>query len=226
MELLDFTVVTDAWQIFTDGILLTVFLTIITCVGGVFFGIICAWCRVFGAHWIRWLVSSYVEFFRNTPFLVQLFFIYFGLPAVGFKLTSVTASVLALILNLTAYACEIIRAGIDATPKGQFDAAQSLALNQWQVFTRIVIPPALGRVWTGLTSQLIIIMLATSLCSQISAPELSYVANFIAGRTFRTFEPYVVATIAYLILAILLREFLYWLGPKVIFKNLERGVAS
>ena len=120
-------------------------------------------------------------------------------------------------LNLGAYACEQIRAGIEATPRGQLEAAMSLALNRWQTFTRVVLPPSLGRVWPALTGQMIIVMLGSAVCSQISTEELSYAANLISSRTFRSFESYIVVTLVYLMLAVLLRQFLVWIGPRFIF---------
>jgi polar amino acid transport system permease protein len=217
MSILHFSSVLQAWPLFLDGLWLTVVLTIVSCFLGTVLGIFCAWSRIHGAAWLRIGVACYVEVFRNTPFLVQIFFIYFGLPSIGLKLNSVTASVVSLTLNLGAYACEIVRAGIEATPRGQIEAAESLALNRWHVFTRVVIPPALARIWSGLSSQLVIMLLASALCSQISAAELSYAANFIAGKTFRSFESYIVVTGCYLVLAIALRGFLKWLGPQFIF---------
>ena len=80
--------------------------------------------------WLRWVAGTYVELIRNTPFIVQLFFVFFGLPAAGVKLTPEIASVIAMVINLGAYAAEIVRAGIEATPKGQYEAAASLALTQ------------------------------------------------------------------------------------------------
>ena len=133
------------------------------------------------------------------------------------KMSAVPASLVALVLNLGAYACEIFRAGLQATPRGQIEAAHSLALSRWQVFAYVLIPPALARVWSALVSQLVIIMLASSVCSQISAQELSYQANFVAGKTFRSFESFAMVTFAYLLLAILQRKLLLWAGPRFIF---------
>ena len=85
--------------------------------------------------WLKAIVGGYVELIRNTPFIVQLFFIFFGLPGIGVKLSPETASVIAMVINLGAYAAEIVRAGIETTPQGQIEAAQSLALTELQVFT-------------------------------------------------------------------------------------------
>lgn len=216
---LDFTIIHEAWPLFLDGLLLTVFLTIITSLAGTSLGVMCAWCLTQGSKVVRVFVLCYVELFRNTPFIIQIFFIYFGLASVGLKMAAIPASLVGLVLNLAAYACEIVRAGIDATPKGQLEAAQSLALTRFQIFLRVIVPPALARVWPGLVSQLIILMLATSVCSQISAAELSYAANFVAGKTFRSFESFATVTLMYLILAILMRNFLLWAGPRLIFSR-------
>jgi polar amino acid transport system permease protein len=154
---------------------------------------------------------------RNTPFIVQLYFIFFGLPSLGVKLSPEAASVIAMVVNLGAYATEIVRAGIEATPRGQVEAAVSLALNRRQVFTRVVLPPALRKVWPATVSQIIIVMLGSAVCGQISTPELSFAANLIQSRNFRAFEAFIVATLMYLALSIALRYLLNWVGPRFIF---------
>lgn len=123
----------------------TLGLTAVGTVLGLAVGTLCAWARSGGPARLRALVGAYVELIRNTPFIVQLFFIFFGLPAAGVKLSPEVASVIAMVMNLGAYSTEIIRAGIEATPKGQIEAAVSLALSKAQVFLRVVLPPALRR---------------------------------------------------------------------------------
>jgi polar amino acid transport system permease protein len=215
--MLDFSGVLAAWPVFLEGLAVTALLTVLSCTLGTLLGIACAWCRVQGPRGARLAVACYVEFFRNTPFIVQIFFIYFGLPAIGLRFASFPAAILALTINLGAYACEIIRAGIEATPRGQHEAAQCLGLGHWHTFTRVVLPPALSRVWPAVTSQLVIIMLATAVCSLISTAELSYVTNRIAAQTFRQFESYIVVTLLYLALSICFRRLLQWLGPRFLF---------
>jgi polar amino acid transport system permease protein len=148
---------------------------------------------------------------------VQLFFVFFGLPAAGVKLTPETASIIAMVINLGAYAAEIIRSGIQATPRGQIEAGESLALTPMQIFTRVVLPPALHKVWPALVSQIIIVMLGSAVCGQISTQELSYAANLIQSRNFRAFEAFLIATAIYLALSIALRRLLNWLGVRFIF---------
>jgi len=213
----DFGAVLVDWRLLAKGIAWTVGLTAIATVIGMAVGVACAWARANGPPWLRWVTGSYVELIRNTPFIVQLFFIFFGLPAAGLKLTPETASIIAMVLNLGAYATEIIRAGIEATPKGQIEAAVSLALNKVQVFMRVVLPPALKKVWPAMVSQIIIVMLGSAVCSQISVEDLSYAANLIQSRNFRAFEAFIIATLTYLALSIGLRKLLNWAGPKFFF---------
>ncbi|MFE8645220.1 amino acid ABC transporter permease [Sphingomonas sp. NCPPB 2930] len=214
---LDFPAVLAEWPLLLHGIYWTVGLTAIATVVGMALGIAFAWARASGQAWLRWGVGTYVELIRNTPFIVQLFFIFFGLPAAGVKLSPEAASVIAMVVNLSAYATEIIRAGIDATPRGQIEAAQSLAMGRLQIFTRVVLPPALAKVWPAMTSQIVIVMLGSAVCGQISTPELSYAANLIQSRNFRAFEAFIVATGLYLLLSIALRRLLQWAGPRFIF---------
>jgi polar amino acid transport system permease protein len=213
----DFGAVLVDWRLLAKGIAWTVGLTAIATLIGMAVGVACAWARASGPAWLRWVVGSYVELIRNTPFIVQLFFIFFGLPAAGVKLTPEVASVIAMVLNLGAYATEIIRAGIEATPKGQIEAAVSLALNKVQVFIRVVLPPALKKVWPAMVSQIIIVMLGSAVCGQISTEELSYAANLIQSRNFRAFESFIIATLLYLALAVALRKLLNWAGPRFFF---------
>ena len=213
----DFPAVLAEWPLLAKGVAATLALTAVSASVGVTLGVACAWARLHGALWLRAIVGAYVELIRNTPFIVQLFFLFFGLPGIGVRLSPETASVLAMVVNLGAYAAEIVRAGIATTPKGQIEAAQSLALSEMQVFTRVVLPPALKRVWPALVSQIIIVMLGSAVCGQISTPELSYASNLIQSRNFRAFESFIVATAVYLALAIALRRLLNWAGPRFVF---------
>lgn len=212
----DFGVVLAQWPMLLRGLGLTVVLTVLSALLGTVLGIACAWARAEGPAWVQALVGTYVEIIRNTPFLVQLFFLFFGLPSLGVRIGPELASVLAMVLNLGGYSCEIARAGIQATPRGQIEAAQSLALTRWQTFTRVVLPPALARVWPAQVGQIVIVMLGSAVCSQISTEEVSYAANLISSRTYRTFESYMVVTVLYLALAVALREALNWAGRRLL----------
>ena len=213
----DFHAVLDYAEVLKQGLLMTIRLTFIGTVAGVALGICGAWARTQGPAWIKPIVSAYVELIRNTPFLVQLFFIFFGLPSIGVQITEMQAAILTMVINLGAYSTEIIRAGVSAVARGQMEAALSLSMSRLQAFRYIILRPALQKIWPALSSQIVIVMLGSAVCSQIAVEELSFAANFIQGRNFRAFEAYLVATAIYLIMAILLRQLLHLIGNKFIF---------
>ncbi|MFY0477396.1 amino acid ABC transporter permease [Achromobacter marplatensis] len=214
----DFGAVFDYTPVLVKGIGVTVELIAFGAVAGVALGIACAWVRTQGPAWLRVPVAAYVEVIRNTPFLIQLFFVFFGLPSLGVQLGEMQAACLAMALNLGAYSAEIIRAGIDATPKGQYEAGASLAMTRLQVFRHVVLKPALQRIWPALSSQIVIVMLGSAVCSQIAAEDLTFAANFIQSRNFRAFEVYLITTGIYLALAILLRQLLRLAGRRLFRK--------
>ena len=220
---LDFGAILSEWPLLLTGVGWTLALTCAALVMGTALGVACAWVRARGfgdllaPTWLKALVGAYVELIRNTPFIIQLFFIFFGLPAAGFRLSAEAASLIAMVVNLGAYATEIIRAGLEATPKGQIEAAISLALTRLQIFVRVVLPPSLKKVWPSLVSQIIIVMLGSSVCGQISTQELSYAADLIQSRNFRSFEAFIVVGVIYLMLSITLRHALNWAGARFLF---------
>ena len=214
---LDFAAILVEWPLLLRGVAVTVGLTAVSAVLGLALGVACAWARSWGPRSLAAAAAVYVELIRNTPFIVQLFFVFFGLPSLGVRLSPEAASVIAMVINLGAYAGEIVRAGIDSTHRGQVEAGLSLALSRAQVFLHVVLPPALSRVWPAMVSQIIIVMLGSAVCGQIATQELSYYANLIQSRNFRAFEAYIVATLIYLALAIGLRQLLRWVGPRFLF---------
>jgi polar amino acid transport system permease protein len=183
----------------------TLQLSAITMVIGLAIGVVMALTRTWGPWPARWAAASYVEVIRNTPLLVQLFIIFFGLPSLGLRLSAEMAAVIALSVNLGAYATEIVRAGIEAVHKSQIEAGLSLGLSRLQVFRHVVLFPALAVIYPALASQFILLMLATSIVSLIAAEDLFHMAAFLESRTFRSFEIYLVVTGLYLVLALAFR---------------------
>ncbi|WP_392588000.1 amino acid ABC transporter permease [Serratia ureilytica] len=196
------------------GLLTTMALTALATLMGVALGICGAAIRSGRASALSRLWGVYVEVVRNTPFVVQLFFIVFGLPSLGWKLTAGQAALLAMVINLGAYSTEIIRAGIQVTPKGQWEAGRVLGLSRSQTFLRIVLPPSLQRIYPALVSQCIIVMLGSSVVSQVSFEELTFAANLIQSRTFLSFEVYLVTALLYLLLSLLMRQLLLAAGRR------------
>ncbi|WP_372396310.1 amino acid ABC transporter permease [Azospirillum sp. HJ39] len=198
-----FDAVFASWDYLLDGAWLTVRLSLSAMVIGLAVAILCALGKTSGPKPVRWLINAYIEIIRNTPFLVQIFLIFFGLPTVGLRLSPDVAALIAMVVNVGAYATEIIRAGIESIHKGQVEAGLALGLRPLQVFRHVVLKPALRTVYPALTSQFILLMLSSSVVSAISADELTSVANNIQSQTFRSFEIYIVVTLIYLVLAML-----------------------
>ncbi|WHA42646.1 amino acid ABC transporter permease [Agrobacterium larrymoorei] len=218
----EFGWLTEYYPQIVKGVAITVQLIAIGGVLGIALGIACAWVRALGPKWLKPVVATYVEMIRNTPFLIQLFFIFFGLPSLGLQMSELTAANLAMVINLGAYSCEIIRAGIQATPKGQFEAGASLAMTRFETFRHVVLVPSLQRIWPALSSQVVIVMLGSSVVSQIAAEDLTFAANYIQSRTFRAFEAYMVSTVIYLALAVLLRFVLTQIGNAIFPRRTAR----
>jgi polar amino acid transport system permease protein len=183
-----------AWQ--------TIELSCAAMVLGLIVSIVCAVGKTSGLKPVRFIIDAYIEIIRNTPFLVQIFFIFFGLPSAGLRLSPNSAALLALVVNFGAYGTEIIRAGIESIHKGQVEAGTALGLSKLQVFRYVIMKPALRTVYPSLTSQFIYLMLTSSVVSVISANELAATGNDLQSATFASFEVYIVITLMYLVMSI------------------------
>lgn len=211
---LHFGDVWDAREELLDGTLLTLRLSALAMVASMVIAVAGAYARTAGPRWLQRVVAAYVEIIRNTPFLVQIFMLYFGLPGLGLRLDANAGALLALILNGSAYTIEIVRAGIESVGRGQIEAAEALGLHGWRVFRLVILPQALRVVVPPLGSQFILLMLNSSVVSVISADELTAAAQDVQSRTFRPFEVFITATCIYLVLSLLFSS---------IFAGLERA---
>jgi len=206
-------------------LLLGAWLTVKLSAGAMLFGtaiaVVCAFLQNAKHRAVRFFVRAYVEFTRNTPFLIQLFIIYFSLPALGqqlgirLRLDAWEAALIGMSLNLGAYATEIVRGGIDSVARGQIEAGAALGLRRFQIFRLIVLRQAIKVAFPALASQFVLLMLGSSIISAISVEELTGMTNTLQSTTFRSFEFYFAATCFYLVMAFGFRAVLgaiYWLG--------------
>lgn len=217
----DFDSLRDYWLSFLHGALMTLEMTLVATVVGLAIGVVCAIGRRGRSRWIAGLCGAYVEIVRNTPYLIQIFFLFFGLSSIGLRLPIFAAAVLTMVINVGAYTAEIVRAGMDTVPPGQVEAAQALGLSTPQIYWDVILRPALERVYPALTSQFVLMMLSSSVTSQISAEELTAIANNIQSDTFRPFETYIVVALLYLAMALLLK-FGFHLFGQAIFPRRRR----
>ena len=197
-----FADVFHAWPLLLKGTWTTIELSFSAMLGGLAVAVLCAWGKTAGPAWLRFPINVYIEVIRNTPFLVQLFFFFFALPALGLRWSAHTAALTAMIFNLGAYAAEIIRAGIESIPKGQIEAGLALNMKRHQIFRFVILKPALRAIFPALTSQFILLMLSSAVVSVISADDLTSVAANLQSQTFRSFEIYIVVACIYLVLAL------------------------
>jgi polar amino acid transport system permease protein len=204
-----------------DGALVTMKLAASATILGFIIGTLCAIGRNSKVEWLSKLCACYVEAVRNTPFLVQVFLVFFGLSSLGLTLSAIAVSIIALTINVGAYTGEIMRAGINSVHPGQWEAAECLGLSKAQIYWHVVLRPAVERVYPSLTSQFILLMLASSITSQISVPDLTGNANFIQGASFRPMETYLTIGGIYLLLAVTMR-FVFWLIAVVAFPRRRR----
>lgn len=197
----EFSQVFEAWDELLAGALRTLWLSAMSMAIGLIVAVLGALGKANGPVWLRWIIDGYIEIIRNTPFLIQIFMVFFGLPAIGIRLEADQAALLAMVINFGAYGIEIIRAGIESIHKGQIEAGRALGLKPLQIFRLVVLKPALQAVYPSLTSQFILLMLNSSVCSAIAASELTAAGNDIQARNFRSFEVYFVVTAMYLVMS-------------------------
>jgi polar amino acid transport system permease protein len=208
---LDFTPVIDGLPSLLLGCLGTLLLAICGMLLAIVIGIGGVALRDSRYKPLRWLVIGFVELIRNTPFLVQIFFLYFALPLAGIRLDPTPTAIIALGINGGAYAIEIIRGGVQSISKGQMEAGLALGLHKAQVFRRIILKPALRAIYPSLTSQFVLLTLSTSIASAISAYELTSVSQRIESESFRSFEVYFTVTVFYLVISwLMMRLFAFF----------------
>ena len=198
---LDFSAAYENWDVLLAGLWLSIRLAATATAAGTAAAVPLALCKLSGGRTVRLAVSAYVEVVRNTPLLVQVFFVYFALPGIGLRLRPDAAAIVALAANTAAYEAEIIRAGLQAVPRGQIEAGRALGLRPLQVFRLVVLRPAIKAVYPALTSQFNVVLLGTSVVSAIAAAELTHEAETIISLTFRSFEIYAVVGAIYLVTA-------------------------
>ena len=218
---LEFAPIFEQWPMLLDGALVTLKLAAVATVLGFVIGTLCAVGRNSNLRWLSAFCTGYVEAIRNTPFLVQIFLVFFGLSSIGLTLNAVSVAIIALTINVGAYTSEIMRAGFNSVHAGQWEAAECLGLSRTQVYWHVVLRPAVERVYPSLTSQFILLMLASSITSQISVSELTGNANYIQGISFRPMETFITIGAMYFGLALLMR-FAFWLIALVIFPRRRR----
>ncbi len=207
---------------FMSGFWLTLGLSFVGIFGGIALGIACAVVSTLPWRFAKLAARLYVEVMRNTPLLVQIFVIFFGLPNLGIRLSPLTSVFIALVLNNGGYVAEIVRGGIEATHRSQVEAAESLGLTYFQMLRFVILPPALEKVFTPVVSQCVLLMLSTSLVSAIGVEDLTGAAMIASSETFRTMEIYLVIAVIYVALNFVFRAVLNLAGLLIFTRSRRR----
>ena len=196
----------SVWQNFdyiTEGVKFTLFVSLAGVAIGIILGIIAAVCKSSRHKILSFLATAYIELFRNTPLLVQLWLFYFGLAQIGIDMTALQCGVLALGINAGAYIGEVVRAGMEAIDKQTLEAAVSLGFRPWLTLRKIQLPLALRAVMPAIGNNVIQILLASSLLSNLGINELTNQALRLSSKTFRSFETFIVTAVLYMVIAFL-----------------------
>jgi polar amino acid transport system permease protein len=212
---LTFSPLLPYWPVFLKAAWLTLKMTTVAIFFGLMLGTLVAFAKRGRSKLLARACSIYIEAVRNTPFLVQIFLLYFGLASFGLRMPTFAAAVLAMIINIGAYAAEIIRAGLESVPRGQIEAAECLGLSRWRIGWHVMLQPSIEKVYPSLTSQFILMMQASAIASQISAEELTAIANTVQSDTFRSLETYIVVALLYLALTVIIKLVAWALGEYV-----------
>jgi polar amino acid transport system permease protein len=199
------------WNDFVRASWLTLQVTLLAFVLAMLLGLLTALASSSRVGLLQTIARVYIEAIRNTPVLLQIFIVFFGLPSLGITLNAYTAGVIALGVNVGAYLAEVFRAGIQSVPRGQLEAASILGLERSQIFIEVVLPQAARAVYPAIVNNLIQLLLGTSLLSAIALPALSGTATVINARTLLYIQTFSITLIAYLFLSNLLS----WLAGQI-----------
>ncbi|SHM67518.1 amino acid ABC transporter permease [Roseibium suaedae] len=193
------------------GFGVTILCWIVGSVGGLLLGFAIACLYRWSIRPVRWIIDLYVELIRGTPFMIQLFILYYGGPYLGLVLTPVQAGILSFIVYGSPYFAEIFRSGFNAVPKGQIEAARCVGLSEARIMRRIILPQMLVPITAPLTNFIIILSKETAILSVVTVPELLYETQTMAAETFTYIEPFLVLSLFYWLMVIVTS----WLGGRV-----------
>ena len=199
-------------KFFLEGVSNTLIIAVFTVLFGTILGVLMATARMSKFKPLKWLATAYIEFFRGTPLMVQLMFIFYGLPMIGITFPKVSfipdfdrfaAGVVAMSLNSCAYVAEIIRSGIQAVDVGQMEAARSLGFHHREAMTLVILPQAIRNILPALGNEFVTIIKESSIVSVISIADLMFRAKGIIAKTYSSLECLAVVAIIYFLLTFL-----------------------
>jgi len=198
-----------------EGLRNTLLLTCISYIIGLVLGLGLSILRVYGPLWVKAIVATYIEVFRGTPMVVQLFLIYYSLPSIGVRLDPFTSAIIAIGLNSGAYQAEYFRSAIGSVSLGQWEAALSIGMKKATVIRTIIIPQVFRVALPALTNEIIYLLKYSSIAYFITVPELVYTGKIIGTRTFMYLQVYTVIAVIYVIFSLLFSELFFRVEKRI-----------
>ncbi|MCD6186857.1 MAG: amino acid ABC transporter permease [Desulfuromusa sp.] len=215
----NFRIIFEYLPVFLDGLKYTFLISLVALVLALITGIIACACRISTIKIIKYPIIAYIEIIRSTPLLVQIYFLYFGLPTLGIRVPEIQTGIIALMLNSGAYVAEIIRAGINSVDQGQIEAGLSSGLNYVQRMRFIILPQALGVTVPPLLGQAIVLVKDTALLSLISVMELTRSGQIMTSERFMPSEAFLTVAFFYMCIYFCLKALADWSQRKLIFRE-------
>ena len=215
----NFRIIFEYLPVFLDGLKYTFLISLIALFLALITGIIACACRISTIRIIKYPIIAYIEIIRSTPLLVQIYFLYFGLPTLGIRVPEIQTGIIALMLNSGAYIAEIIRAGINSVDQGQVEAGLSSGLNYVQRMRFIILPQALGVTVPPLLGQAIVLVKDTALLSLISVMELTRSGQIMTSERFMPSEAFLTVAFFYMCIYFCLKALADWSQRKLIFRE-------
>jgi polar amino acid transport system permease protein len=211
---LDLDLILRVYPFFLEAALVTVELSILTCLLGLACGALGASMRLSRLAPLRWLGAAYVSVFRGTPALIQVFILYFGGPQIGIQLDAFAAGTIALGVNIGAYMTETIRGAIVSVDRGQTEAARTLGMSRWETMRKVVLPQAARLMIRPLGVNINALIKGTALLAPISVVELTYTAQRFIGSTYKPFEMFLLSGLLYMAIIYVAGQGINWLDRR------------
>ncbi|MFD2701668.1 amino acid ABC transporter permease [Paenibacillus shunpengii] len=216
MDNFRFDIIVEYLPLILRGMLLTIGLSIVSILLGAVLGLFISFGKMAKPKYLNWPASLYINFFRGTPFYVQILIVHFGVVPMFYGSTdAITAGILSMTLNSAAYMAEIYRAGIQSVDQGQFEAAYSSGMNRYQTMRYIIMPQAIKRMIPAFGNEFIVLVKDSSLLAIISVQEIMFWSNAMRGQYYAIWEPYLTAALIYFILTYLLSKLLSYIECKL-----------
>lgn len=218
---LDFSFLSGYMPYFFDGVKWTLLISLISVICGVLLGAILTFMKrskftIFKINPLKVIATVYIEIIRGTPMLLQIMIVYYAFDELlGINMAPLPAGIIAVSLNSAAYVSEIIRAGIDAVDKGQYEAARSLGMSQFMAMKLIVMPQAISNILPAIGNEFVTVIKESSMASVIGVGELMYSAKVVTGRTFRAFEPLIIAAVFYFVITFTLGRLMNYIERRM-----------